>query len=189
MKLLNKLALMLVIALFSFSTLQAYSYASAGKEPTLDGQDGILNAINENDFKKASEVFIKYKDQYKYLNDEFNKELYNSLESSIKNKDKKNIVKWLRVSLALEVERRLDGGLKNINDFNVSKVMLAKANKYYKIISGSLDFKVNKKLKNAMKNCIASIGNPGLFGVGAKEANIEEYKKNQEIALEILKSL
>lgn len=189
MNITKKIILLLIFCLFSFSSLHAYSYASAGKEPTLDGQDGILNAINENDFKKAQEVFSTYSKNYKYLNDDFNKDLYVSLEKAIKDKNKKDIVKWLRISIALEVERRLDGGLQNINTFNVSKVMLAKANKFYKILSGSLEFRTNKALKKAIKNCINSIGNPGLFGVGAKPINLKEYKKNQEIAVKILKSI
>ncbi len=189
MKVLKKVVLLLVFCLFTFSSLEAYSYASAGKEPTLDAQDAILNAINESDFKKANDTFVLYKKNYQYLNDDFNNKLYSSLQNAIKAKDKKLIVKWLRVSLALEVQRRLEGGLENISTFNVSKVMLAKANKFYKILSGSLEFKTNKKLKKAIKNCIGAIGNPGLFGVGAKKANIKEYKKNQNIAVEILKSL
>lgn len=189
MKSLKKAIVLLVFCLFSFSSLHAYSYASAGKEPTLDAQDGILNAINENDFKKAQGVFILYKENYKYLNDDFNNKLYSSLETAIKEKDKKTIVKWLRISLSLEVQRRLEGGLQNIKTFNISKVMLAKANKFYKILSGSLDFKVNKALKKAIRNCTTAIGNPGLFGVGAKKSNEEKYIINQEIALKILKSL
>lgn len=183
-----------ILSLFIFvicltTNLFAYSYASAGQEPTLDAEDAILNAINENDFKKANDIFEKYSKNYKYLNDEFNDKIYDGLKTSIDNKDKKNIVKWLRVSLALEIERRLDGALKNIDKFNIAKVMMAKANKFYKLLSSNLDFKTNKTLKKALKKCTQSIGNPGLFGVGAKPKNLEVYKKNQEIALSALKSL
>lgn len=185
-----KKLLLLVLFGFCFTiNVFAYSYASAGKEPTLDAQDAILNAINENDFKKAHEEFIKYSKNYKYLSDDFNKELYSGLETSIVKEDKKNIIKWLKISIAVEIERRLDGGLANINNFNVSKVMMAKANKFYKLLSSNLDFKTNKALKKGLKNCTAAIGNPGLFGVGAKPVNLEAYKKNQAEIVKILKSL
>lgn len=185
----KKLLALLLFGFYLTTNAFAYSYASAGKEPTLDAEDGILNAINENDFKKAQEVFTKFSKNYQYLNDDFNDKLYQGLETAIINKDKKNIIKWLRLSIAVEIERRLDGGLQNIKEFNVSKVMLAKANKFYKLLSSNLDFKTNKALKKALKNCTNSIGNPGLFGVGAKPVNIEEYKTNQDIAVKILKSL
>lgn len=171
------------------SNAMAYSYASAGKEPTLDAEDGILNAINANDFAQAKVIFDKFAKNYKYLNDDFNPKLYDGLNQAIEKKDKASIIKWLRVSIAVEIERRLDGGLKNIKKFNVSKVMLAKANKFYKLLSSNLDFKTNKALKKALKGCTVAIGNPGLFGVGAKPVDLELYKKNQKIAVEILKSL
>ena len=67
--------------------------------------------------------------------------------------------------------------------------MLAKADKFYKLLSVSLDKEVDKKLKDALFQCADSIGNPGLFGVGAKPVNKEKYIENEKIADEILKSL
>lgn len=169
--------------------LNAYSYAAAGKEPTIDAKEEIMKAINKNDFQTAKEVFTKYEKNYKYLNDEFNGSLLLGLKYSIENKNKEEVVKWLNISIASEIQRRLDGGLKNIKNFNVAKVMLAKADKFYKLLSSSLDIQKDKTLKEAIQKCIKSIGNPGLFGVGSKSANIEEYKKNQKIAVDIIKSL
>lgn len=181
-------ALLFMVMVFT-NSLFAYSYASAGKEPTLDAQDGILNAINANDFKKAKDVFVEYKDHYDYLTKDFNSKLSSSLEKAISEKNKALIIKWLRVSMACEIERRIDGGRKNINNFNVAKVMLAKANKFYKLLAPNLDFKTNKALKKALKNCTIAIGNPGLFGVGAKPVDEQLYKTNEKIALDILKAL
>ena len=184
-----KFILLLIITIFASMNLNAYSYAAAGKEPTIDAMEAILASINKDDFKSAEEVFIKYKKNYKYLNDEFNEKLYDGLNQSIDKKDKKSIGKWLNISIATEIERRLDGGFKNIKQFNVSKVMLAKVNKFYNLLFTSLNSIENEKLKLAIKKCTESIGNPGLFGVGAKPVNIEMYKKNQKIALKILQSL
>ncbi|MCP4969296.1 MAG: hypothetical protein GY932_01730 [Arcobacter sp.] len=181
--------LIFLVALLASTNLYAYSYAAAGKEPTIDSKEAILKAINVDDFKTAKDVFVDYEKNYKYLNDEFNNKLFEGLKTSIEKKDKDNIVKWLNVSIASEIERRLDGGLKNINEFNVAKVMLAKADKFYKILSVSLEEEKNKELKNRIKKCIKAIGNPGLFGVGAKPANVEEYKKNKDIAVKILKTI
>lgn len=67
--------------------------------------------------------------------------------------------------------------------------MLAKANKFYKLLSVSLDAHTDKKLKKAIDACIKSIGNPGLFGVGAKKADEQKYIQNQKIIIEIIQSL
>ncbi len=184
-----RLVLLFIVAVITAVNLNAYSYAAAGKEPTIDSKEAILKAVNANDFKSAQAVFIKYEKNYQYLSDEFNSKLYGGLKSAIDNKDKKNVVKWLNTSIAAEIQRRLDGGLKNIKQFNIAKVMLAKANKFFKILSPSLEKTTNEKLSEAIKNCVQFIGNPGLFGVGAKPAKPEEYKINQEIAVKILKSI
>ena len=179
----------LFVLFVSTSQVFAYSYAAAGKELSIDLKEGILKAVNAKDFKSALEIFEKNKVHYKYLNDDFKKGLYVNLETSLKNKDSKNINKYLELSFAAEILRRVDGGYKNIKIFNVSKVMLAKANKYYKLISPTLDKKTNIALKTALKNCSMSIGNPGLFGVGAKPYDIKSYLKNENIIKEIIASL
>jgi len=184
-----RFTLLFIVAIIATINLHAYSYAAAGKEPTIEAKEAILKAVNENDFKSAKTVFLKYEKNYQYLNDEFNSKLFSSLKSSIEKKDKKSVSKSLDLTIAAEIQRRLDGGLKNINQFNVAKVMLAKANKFYKLLSVSLDDTTNVKLKNAMKKCVEAIGNPGLFGVGVRPANIEVYKENQQIAIKILQSL
>lgn len=184
-----KLLITLVLGVLFSMQLHAYSYAAAGKEPTIDAKEAILKAINNNDYKSAQTAFNKYEDNYKYLNKEFHSALYEELKIAIESKDKTSIIKWLNISIASEIERRLDGGLQNIKNYNVAKVMLAKANKFYKILSSSLDKQTDEKLKSAINQCTLSIGNPGLFGVGAKPANIQEYEKYHQIALKILKSL
>ena len=181
--------LLFALTLLTAINLNAYSYAAAGKEPTIESKEAILKAINSDDFENAKIVFDKYEKNYRYLNDEFNNNLFKNLEDAIKNQKKELIIKWLNISTAIEIERRLDGGLKNIKEFNVAKVMLAKANKFYKILSPFLDEEKNNNLSQALKNCIEAIGNPGLFGVGAKPYDIEKYKLNQELVVKILKSL
>jgi hypothetical protein len=184
-----KFLLIVVVSFLASINLNAYSYAAAGKEPTIDSKEAIIRAINSDDFKSAKTVFEQNSDNYKYLNDNFNSSLYDGLKQSILKNDKKEIVKWLDISVACEIQRRVDGALENIKEFNIAKVMLAKADKFYKILSVSLDKEKNETLKAAIKSCMDSIENPGLFGVGAKKADIEEYKRNQQIIIKILKSI
>ena len=158
----KKYIILVLISLIASINLQAYSYAAAGKEPTIDSREGILGAINSDNFVLAKEILEK---------------------------DKQKINKWLDVSIATEIQRRLDGGLKNIDNFNIAKVMLAKADKFYKLLSVSLDKEFDTKLREALFQCTDSIGNPGLFGVGAKPVNKQKYIENKKIVDELLKSL
>ena len=175
-----------LLSLFLSLNAFAYSYAAAGKEPSIDAKEAILKALNEDDFVQAKAVFEKNKEHYDYLSLEFRKDLSMQLEKALEVKDKEAIHHWLNISLATELQRRLDGGFKNIEQFNVAKVMLAKADKFYKLISPYLEKNMDVKLKEALKKCTESIGNPGLFGVGAKPINKEEYQKNEKIAVELL---
>jgi len=188
MKQIKLLILLLCIALGA-NNLFAYSYAAAGKEPTIDSREKILKFVNQNDFTEAINEFTKAKKNYDYLSGLHNKKLITSLKTSIETKNIKEINKWLNISIAAEINRRLDGGLKNIKVYNVSKVMLAKANKFFRLLEPSLSKEKRKNLSFAIKNCIKAIGNPGLFGVGAKPANKDDFIKHQKQALEILNSL
>jgi len=188
MTLYKKILIFLFITLSSIN-LYAYSYAAAGKEPTIDARESILKFVNSSDFGEAATVFEKTKKNYTYLSGLHDKNLVSSLKVAIDNKNVDQINKWLNVSLAAEINRRLDGGLKNIKVFNVSKVMLAKANKFFKLLEPSLTKEKKEDLSIAIKGCIKAIGNPGLFGVGAKPANKDNFIKYQQKVLSILKSL
>ena len=188
MNLFKKTVLFLLVT-FCSTNLLAYSYAAAGKEPTIDSREAILKYVNKNDYKNAKKEFDKAKKNYTYLSTVLNDNLFSSLNKAIEDQDSMKIHKWLNISLAAEISRRLDGGLKNIKTYNISKVMLAKANKYYKLLEPTLTKENADKLSVAIKNCMQAIGNPGLFGVGAKKADEAVFKQNQLSAVKILTSL
>lgn len=180
---------MMLLVFLTISNLEAYSYASAGKEPTIDAKEQITEAINKDDFEQALKIFKSNERNYKYLTKEFTSSLYLGLQNALKNKDKKQTIKYLELSLAAEIQRRIDGGLENIKNYNVAKVMVLKAKKFYTLLSIGLDKEQDEQLKTAINNCIVAIGNPGLFGVGSKPSNEDAYKINQKIIIEIIQSL
>lgn len=188
MNLLKKAVLFLLVTLCS-TNLMAYSYAAAGKEKTIDYREAILKYVNNNDYINAKKEFEKAAKNYAYLSGIHDTNLLPSLGKAIDEKKPQEINRWLNISIAAEINRRLDGGLVNIKTYNVSKVMLAKASKFYKLLEPALNKEQKDKLSLAIKNCIQAIGNPGLFGVGAKPANEVVFKQNQQTALEVLKSL
>lgn len=189
MKFIHVVFLNMVFVFLGAFELSGYSYAAAGKEPTIDAKEKIMQAVNRGDFSDAKRVFLEYEKNYRYLNDDFIQGLYEGLKESITNNDKDKTLKYLELSIAAEVQRRIDGGFKNIDNYNVAKVMLAKANKFYKLLSVSLNKETNEKLKHSLMSCTKAIGNPGLFGVGSKQADKDEYAKHQKIIVDIIRSL
>ena len=116
----HKKILIFLFITFSSINLFAYSYAAAGKEPTIDSRELILKHVNSGDFAKAKKEFVKAEKNYTYLSGIHNKDLSLSLQKAINDKNASDINRWLNVSIAAEINRRLDGGLKNIETFNIS---------------------------------------------------------------------
>ncbi len=52
-----KFLLTLIVGIFFSTNMYAYSYAAAGKEPTIDSKEAIIKAINNDDFVGAKKVF------------------------------------------------------------------------------------------------------------------------------------
>lgn len=179
----------ILVLLFTYTAANAYSYAASGAEISIDSREAITKALNEDNFKEVKKVFRANRKHYKYLNNSFIDTLYDGLDSAIFNQDKKEIIKFLELSYAAEILRRLDGASQNIEVFNITKVMLAKTNKFYKLLSVSLDKDTDTKLKKHLKACTVAIGNPGLFGVGARPANAKEFRKHEDIIIELLLSI
>lgn len=179
----------ILVLLFTYTAANAYSYAASGAEVSIDAREDITKALNANDFKEVKKVFRANRKHYQYLSNSFIDTLYDGLDSAIFNQDKKEVIKFLEISYAAEILRRLDGASQNIKTFNITKVMLAKANKFYKLLSVSLDKKTDKILKKHLRACTAAIGNPGLFGVGSRPANLKEFKKHENIINELLLSI
>ncbi len=178
-----------LFVLFLTINLNACLASVSGDEPTADAKEQIIKDLNDNNFNEALKVFKEHEKNYKYLTKNFIPSLYSGLKAGLKNKNKKQVIKYLELSIAAEVQRKINEGLQNIKDYNVAKVIVLNAKKFYNLLSFSLDKQTNKKLKSAVQKCIEAIGNPGLFGVGKKPANIDKYKKNQKIIIDIIQSL
>ena len=71
----KKFLVWFVVVLLTSVNMYAYSYAAAGKEPTIDSKEAILGAINSDNFVLAKEILEKNKENYLYLTKEFNEKL------------------------------------------------------------------------------------------------------------------
>ena len=80
----KKYIILVLISLIASINLQAYSYAAAGKEPTIDSREGILGAINSDNFVLAKEILERNKDNYLYLTKEFNEKFLSYGSATVK---------------------------------------------------------------------------------------------------------
>ncbi|UNP74732.1 hypothetical protein MN033_15760 [Bacillus nitratireducens] len=100
--------------------------------------------------------------------------------------NKEDIIADMQKILALNINRRLTNVDENFKDYDTSKRLLAKAFATYEALSpvvGERNKEVDATLKDEFNKALESLGNPGLFGVGQKEANQEAFKKSKDVIL------
>ena len=160
----------------------AYSYATAGKEPIIEAREKALKAISTNDYAKAKEEVKAISDEVIYLEKKFKSGLSKSLKDALNKKDEKEVFTAFNMILAAEVQRRIDGAITSIKHFQKTKVLIVKAKKYLDLLLPSYNLSKRKEIEALYAKAKKSIGNPGLFGVGAVPANIENLKNaNKEL--------
>jgi hypothetical protein len=155
----------------------AYSYAAAGKEPLIDAREAALAAIGSNDWAAAATALKDADEEFTYLEENHFPDLRAHLTSALEAKDEKAFRAALAESFAAEIERRLDGAKENLGDFQTSKVLVVKARRFLDAIAGDLEPAQQKAAVAGLDAALASIGNPGVFGVGAKPADPDAFAK------------
>lgn len=171
---------MLTFLLISLTT-QACPFDEADVEVTVLAHTAIYKAAKSGNFEKASKEIIKNKELYEYFEKEFNDKLYNPLLNASKQEDTSKIKQLLDHSLVLEIKELLGQVDKSFDKYQKSRLLLIKAKKHLKALTS------DKKPMKVMKKILKSLGNPGLMGMGKREANKEMFNKNKSILLGIIK--
>lgn len=186
MKTFRLLLTALLTALMIPSGAWAYSYAAAGKEPIIDGREAILAAINAGEWAKAGAALTELRDELAYLNEHHDTTLSKALSDAMAAKDGKAVAAGLRRAFAAEIERRLDGAGKNLNDYQTAKVLVVKSKRFLDAMAGDLAPDSRAAAETGMAQAIAAIGNPGVFGAGRKPADPGAFEAARKATLTAL---
>jgi len=157
--------------------LSSCPFDEAKVEVTIEAQKSIMTAIKSDDFEKAKEETIKNKELYTYFEKVDNKPLYQPLLDASKAKDAQKIETLLNHSLVLEIKELLGQVEENFGQYQKTRLLLIKAKKHLKALTK------DKEPMKYMKKILKSIGNPGLMGVGKREANKAQFLENKELLL------
>lgn len=155
----------------------AYSYAAAGKEPLIDAREAALKAIGEKNWDAAAQAFAGAKDELVYLEDHHHAGLQKELADAVQARDEAAVRAVLKIAFAAEIDRRLDGAQQNMKDYQTAKVLVIKARRFLDAFSGDIDPAKRKAAEDGLTAALVAIGNPGVFGVGAKTADPEAFKQ------------
>jgi len=174
------------VLLFSAQSF-AYSYAAAGKEPLIEGREALLKALSANDYAAVQTAYDSMQKEFVYFNEHHGLAVDEQMQTAITNKDQQGVAIALITTIKAEVMRRLDGAEQNINDYQVAKVLVVKSKLFIDLLAADLTADNRQKADIAIRGALASIGNPGVFGVGQKPADLTryiEYRSNLQAALQ-----
>lgn len=181
------LALLAGPVLTGMGQAQAYSYAAAGKEPLIDAREQLLTAASEG--QDASETLRGLADELGYLEQHHKVELQAPLAAAIKSKDAAATAALLNRAYKAEIERRLDGAKQNLGDYQTAKVLVVKSKRFLDVILPSLSEGDRQAADQALAKVLDAIGNPGVFGVGAKPADAKAFAEAEKALMAVLAPL
>ena len=179
----RQLFVLFLSLLFSVSSY-AYSYAAAGKEPVIEGREAILQALTVLDYASVSASVTSLNEEFTYLKIEHQVDLLTPMLEAIDNKDAEKVEALMDSAVVEEIIRRLDGAEKNLNDYQVAKVLVVKSKLFLDLLAPKMNGSQRKEATQAIQGALASIGNPGVFGVGKAPADPAEFSKQKALLLD-----
>jgi len=162
------------VLLFSTQSF-AYSYAAAGKEPLIEGREILLKALSANDYTAVQTAYDSMLAEFVYFNEHHGLNVDEQMQTAITNQNQQGVATALTTTMKAEVMRRLEGAEQNINDYQVAKVLVVKSKLFIDLLAADLTADNRQKADLAIRGALASIGNPGVFGVGQKPADVTRF--------------
>lgn len=183
--------ILLIVTLLFPSGVFAYSYGDPSKEDIAETFKLILVRLNADspDWPGAQEA---YKVRRAEISSHFGESVAVTLDVNFEDKNKELLIDNYKALLVMNIKRRFDYSDKDINDYSKVKILLAKAKGTYDTIQPFVQEKVPNEIQNlqvAFEKALEALGNPGLFGVGEKPVQPEEFKKQSSYILKTITPL
>lgn len=169
-------------------SVQAYSYGDPNEEKVAEVYKEMKLKLDQNppDFSAAQAVFETVKEEVDmHMGTEPGEVILGNLEAQ----DKDATMESMEKLLVLNVARRLESIEKNFEQYDNSKKLLAKGFATYKALSPKVESRqpeTDQAIKADFDTALQSLGNPGLFGVGKKESDLNAFKESKERILAAL---
>ena len=169
-----------VNSIFTISA-DAYTYGDPNKEEVAEAYKEMLVKLDENppNFIEAKKIYETVKQE---VDMHMGPEPSEIILAGIEEADKEAVTQNMEKLLVLNIARRFESIEGNFAEFDTSKKLLAKAYATYEALSPRVESanpNLDKELKIKFDEALASLGNPGLFGVGKKESDIDEFKEKK----------
>jgi hypothetical protein len=186
--LLSCLLLMLALTHSFPLSAKAYTYGDPNEEALAEAYKKMLIELDKNppDYATAEKHFNTVKEEVDmHMGPEPSEVILQNLEK----KDKEQAISNLDQLLVLNIARRLENVDKNFSEYETSKRLLAKGFATYEALSPKVEARnpeVDKEIKSEFDKALNSLGNPGLFGVGQKEADQKAFDASKDQIFSLL---
>ncbi|MFC5471984.1 hypothetical protein ACFPPD_25215 [Cohnella suwonensis] len=174
---LNKVTLPIVLLLLILfpSQAAAYSYGDANTEDVAETFKLVESSLSGSspNWKAAEDA---YKARRSEIQSHFGSKVALTLDQNFKDKDGKLVVSNFKAVLVMNLDRRFDYAIKQVSDYSAAKLLLAKAKATYDTLAPYIGTGT-KEAEQAFEDALDALGNPGLFGVGKKDADPELFKE------------
>jgi hypothetical protein len=188
-KLLIYCFLLIVVLTYSFPmSANAYTYGDPNEEALAEAYKKMLIELDKNppDYVTAEKHFNTVKEEVDmHMGPEPSEVILENLE----NKDKEQTINNLDQLLVLNIARRLENVDKNFSEYETSKRLLAKGFATYEALSPKVEARnpeMDKEIKSEFDKALSALGNPGLFGVGQKEADQKAFDASKDKIFSLL---
>jgi len=181
---LHLIGVLLVVCLTS--QVHAYSYSEAGKEPLIEGREALIGALLSNDSKAAEQALISMTGELSQLERSMSVELVSPLKAAVAKDQRPDVIKLMNKVFAAEIKHRLNEAEVSINDYQKSKILVAKSKHFLGTIIVELDDDDADSAQEAINKCLKALGSPGVFGAGKQPASLEQFKTAKDILFESL---
>jgi len=158
-------------ALVGTAPAHAYSYAAAGAEPLLDGREALFAAVSAGNWTDAQKAVDALKPELDYLDGHEDPGISKVFADALAAKDPKSVSAAFVRAASAEIQRRINGARDNLSDYQTAKVLVVKAQRFYTAIAGDLPPDASEAVADGLQHALDAVGNPGVFGVGARPAD------------------
>ena len=160
---------------------RAYSYAEAGAEPLIDAREETLAALATKDYAAAERVSARAREELGYLDESQGLALVDALDRALRMRDADAVDRVFLDGFAAEIRRRLAGAGENLEDYQLAKTLVVKSKVFFDLLAPALDAERRARADAALRACLEAIGNPGVFGVGARDPDPAAFREQREI--------
>ncbi|MFS1514492.1 hypothetical protein VQL36_18990 [Chengkuizengella sp. SCS-71B] len=166
----------------------AYTYGDPNEELIAEVYKAMDAQLNENppNYTEAEAIYLTVKEDI---------ELHMGIDPSmavidaLEVENSEAVMTAMSNILVLNIARRLEYIEQDFTDYTKTKLLLAKGLATYDALSPSIiekDKQLDEQVREEFNLALDSLGNPGLFGVGEKESDIDVFIKSKEQIIETL---